>query len=623
MSTRWFALGGLLAAASPALAQTADAAQLPVVVTASRLALPLGSSIIGGQVLAGRESLADALAGIPQLFVPQPGGRSGFAAPFLAGAEPNFVVVLFDGVPLNNATSSRGGAVNLSEISSFGLETVEVAPGSLSAVQGSGALGGVIALKPAPLASTVSATIAGGGGTRGDWTGRGALNVPVGSGRALALSAVFDDDGEATPGAEFQALTLVGRIGDAGGTDRLLIRYNQIRSAGFPDNSGGPRLALLRETDRREAEEWIGSVRTRQQLGPAVGLDLSASWLSRHDTLASPGVAPPPGAGPEQPGLPATTDDSSYRRLLGQAALTLGGEPARLVLGIEGQHESGRAEGALDFGFFALPTAFALSRDTVAGFIEAGARHEGLSGTAALRVDRVSGLKARLTGRLAADVALAPGLVLAASAGSSFKAPSFYALANPLVGNPGLRPERARRASLELIWTNEAGYRVALHGFTAGYIDLIDFIADPRPQLINRTAVAIDGVGLNASLPLVSSLDATFGVERLWPRDTSGGPPLLARPGWRGNATLAWRPLPRLTLNARLGYTGARDDSSVPTGRVTLGAYTLAGFDAQLQLRSGFSLQLAIDNALDARFEDAVGFATPPLRARLLAQAQF
>jgi outer membrane cobalamin receptor len=129
------------------LAQLAATAP-PLVVTASRLP-PVSAPIrIDAETLDSSGSVASALAGVPNLFIAQPGGRSGFAAATLDGADPNFTLVLFDGVPINNATSSRGGAVNLAEIGSFGLAGIDLLPAQLSAVHGSGALAGVLAITP-------------------------------------------------------------------------------------------------------------------------------------------------------------------------------------------------------------------------------------------------------------------------------------------------------------------------------------------------------------------------------------------------------------------------------------------------------------------------------------------
>lgn len=603
-------------------AATVAATAPPIIVTASRLAATDRAQIVNPDAMLASGSVTAALAGQPALFIAQPGGRSSFAAATLDGGDPNFTLVLFDGVPLNNATSSRGGAVNLNEINSFGIGSLSLLPASLSAVHGSGALAGVIAIDPAAPSDNFSLQVQGHGiaGPNAGRAGHGlaaGLSGPLGSGWGASFSGQLDDDGSPTPLARFVARTAMLRLAHAGG-DRLLIRFNDVDSQGFPDASGGTLAAVRRTPETRRAREILAAIRTRQSLGDGLRLDLNASWLGRDEGLASPGVA---GSASNPQGLPASTDATRYDRFLGQASLSWVAGATRLAAGIEGSAEQGSAKGLLNFGFFALPTSYRLSRNAFAGFAELMHQAGPATATAALRVDRIGTLPARLSGRLAASAALGGGWQVEASAGSSFKAASFYALANPLVGNPALRPESGRRADAGLIWQQD-GTRVRLGAFITRYRDLIDFVFQPAPSLINRGRVAVDGVS--------ASLGQDWGAVRLdlaaqhvWPRDLAGGPGLLLRPRWRANAALRWQADPRLSLGLNAGHVGARDDESVPTGRQRLTPYMAMAADARWQASTRVTLRLAADNLLDGAWQDAAGFPNPPLRLRLLASGRF
>jgi len=598
------------------LAQSAAFAP-PLVVTASRLP-PLSSQIgVDADTLESSGSIATALAGLPNLFIAQPGGRSGFAAATLDGADPNFTLVLFDGVPINNATSSRGGAVNLAEIGGFGLAGVDLLPAQLSAVHGSGALAGVLALTPRAPAERLAFAAQVGGITQGGKTLAAGLSGPIGGGWGASLTGQIDDDGTATPLVRFVARTAVLRVVRDDGGDRLLLRVNDIESAGFPDASGGALLADRRDAEVRQAREWLAAVRTRQSLGDELVLDLNASWLGRSDTLNSPGVA---GALSNPDGLPASTDDTRYDRLLGQASMAWTAGATHIAAGIEGSDEHGRSNGKLDFGFFALPTAYQLRRAAWAGFAEITSRLGVVSGSAAVRVDRIGRLKARLSSRVAAAADLGDGWRLEASAGSSFKAPSFYSLANPLVGNPALRPEAGRRADVTVLWQQDRT-RVRLTGFVARYRDLIDFVFQPVPALVNRGRVAVDGVSANVVQQL-GGVEFDLNVQHIWPRDTAGGPGLLLRPRWRSNVALHWQVIDRFTMNLRAGHVGAREDESVPSGRQRLSPYVQMAADARWQATDVLSIRLAADNMLDADWQDAAGFPAAPQRLRLLANVR-
>lgn len=610
---------GLIAATAALNAATAP----PIMVTASRLAATAPATIVTDDALAAAGTLANALARQPALFLPQAGGRSGFAGATLDGGDANFTLVLFDGVPLNNATSSRGGAVNLNEISSFGIGRISLLPASLSAVHGSGALAGVISIEPAPPTADFSAQYQADGLISPDGRHRGhglaaGLSGPIGGGWGLSLSGQVEDDGSPTPLARFIARTATVRIARDDGADRLLLRAQDIDSQGFPDASGGALAAVRRTPDTRRAREILAAVRTRQPLAAGLRLDLNASWLGRDDGLASPGVA---GSASNPGGLPATRDATRYDRFLGQASLIWVAGPTRLAAGIEGSAERGSAKGLLDFGFFALPTSYRLSRNAVSGFAEIGHDGPGHSASAALRLDRIGSLPARLSGRLAGRVFLGGGWAADASAGSSFKAASFYALANPLVGNPGLRPESGRRADAAISW-QQGGTRIRLGAFASRYRDLIDFVFDPAPALVNRGRVAVDG--------LSASLGQSWGPVRLdlaaqhvWPRDLAGGPGLLLRPRWRANAALHWQAAQAVALGLNAGHVGARDDESLPTGRLRLSPYVALAADARWQANDRLALRLLADNLADGDWQEAAGFPNPPLRLRLVASGRF
>jgi outer membrane receptor protein involved in Fe transport len=484
-------------------------------------------------------------------------------------------------------------------------------------VHGSGALAGVLAITPRGPADRLEFTAQGGGISRGGHTLAAGLSGPIGGGWGASLTGQIDDDGTPTPLARFVARTAILRVVRDGGADRLLLRFNDVDAAGFPDASGGALLADRRVAEQRRAREFLASVRTRRMLADGLALDLSSSWLGRSDSIASPGVA---GAASNPAGLPATTDATRYDRLLGQASLAWSAGATQLAAGIEGGIERGRSTGELDFGFFALPTAYTLDRSAWAGFAEIASRAGAVSGSGAVRVDRIGNLKARLSGRIAAAANLGGGWRLEASAGRSFKAPSFYALANPLVGNPALRPESGQRGDVALIWQQD-GTSLRLGGFIARYRDLIDFVFQPAPALVNRGRVAVDGV----SASLVQQLgDVQFDLaaQHIWPRDQAGGPGLLLRPRWRANAAVRWQATERLAINLRAGHVGARDDESVPGGRQRLSPYVQLAADARWQATEALAIRLAADNLLDADWQDAAGFPAPPLRLRLLASVR-
>ncbi len=123
-----------------------------IVVTATRvptpvLDIPAGVSVIDRQTIEqrGYTTLAEALSAVPGMRVSQSGGPGGNASVFVRGTNSNHVLVLRDGMPLNDASDSSG-AFNFGVDTLADVERIEVIRGPMAALYGSGAIGGVINL---------------------------------------------------------------------------------------------------------------------------------------------------------------------------------------------------------------------------------------------------------------------------------------------------------------------------------------------------------------------------------------------------------------------------------------------------------------------------------------------
>src|SRR3954465_9640061 len=102
-------------------------------------------------------------------------------------------LVLFDGVPLNDPF---GGWIYWNRLPLSGLESVEVARGSLSQLYGSAAMGGAIQLLPrAPRPGTLEVTARGGDHRTGDLEVFAADAAPSGNWGYSLAGRLFDTDG--------------------------------------------------------------------------------------------------------------------------------------------------------------------------------------------------------------------------------------------------------------------------------------------------------------------------------------------------------------------------------------------------------------------------------------------
>ena len=146
----------LIALLSPIIAVSAHAddtvIQQQLVVTATRvptpvLDIPAGVSVIDRQTIEerGYNTLAEALSAIPGVRVSQSGGAGGIASVFVRGTNSDQVLVLIDGMPINDA-SDPNAQFNFGVDTLGDVERIEVIRGPMAALYGSGAIGGVINL---------------------------------------------------------------------------------------------------------------------------------------------------------------------------------------------------------------------------------------------------------------------------------------------------------------------------------------------------------------------------------------------------------------------------------------------------------------------------------------------
>ncbi|OJY71212.1 MAG: hypothetical protein BGP16_11535 [Sphingobium sp. 66-54] len=606
------------ATASPLHAQATRGAS-DIVVTATRAPVPLerqpySVTVLGADALAASESIADALARLPEVYVQMSGGRTGFASLFLRGADPNFTTVMLEGVPLDSPTNSRGGAVNLAAVPSAAIARVEMVSGPASTLYGSGPLAGAVNLLLAPPAAHHRFSASGSLGSEGDYSAAGQWQGPVAAGFGGSLTGVIDDAGTALPQSRFRSRSVdlrLARLDGARGS--LLVHFAHTRSAGFPDSSGGYDHAVIRSVERRKADEIIlAADQTLLRAGPAT-LSLAASWSSRDDRVASPGVAP----SAETPtGVPGGLDDIRYRRGIIRPDVSVDLGAWRATAGVQGQWETARSEGYLDFGFHA-PTSYRQTRATYSGFAELNGTLGPLEANGGVRIDDVEGIGARWSGRAGLRYAVGGLVSVRAVAGTAFKAPSFYALGNPFVGNPALRPERATAMELGLDWRPSEADHVSVAVFRTRYRDLIDFVPAHPPRLENRARVTSRGVSAQLSHRLGEALKGSFTVQYVETQDAATGIQLLNRPRWRAGADLEWAPVKTLTMRAHYDYTDERDDYAVPTGVQVLGRTHRLSTSVAWTVARHTRLRLEGENLLQDRGQDAIGFPALPRRVRL------
>ncbi|HEU4548220.1 MAG TPA: TonB-dependent receptor, partial [Rhizomicrobium sp.] len=213
--------------------------------------------------------------------------------------------------------------------------------------------------------------------------------------------------------------------------------------------------------------------------------------------------------------------------------------------------------------------------------------------------------------QLRADYALPDtGTHFQISWGKAYKLPSFYALGNPIVGDPTLRPEDAETVEggvTQDLWTFG---RWKMEGYDTHYSDLIDFQPGAVPKLVNLSSVHVRGMETSLALDF-GAITATPHVSYTNARNALTGAPLRDVPEWLAGASLTWRPIEAAQINLDVTHVGAMIDNSVPTGDVTLGSHVRTDLAVSWRVLPQLKLNASVENLLNARYEDVVGFRAP------------
>lgn len=592
-----------------------------IVITASRTeASPAGGlSVVEAEEIERIQpsSLLEALDEVAGVRAFSTGGSGGRSFLSIRGGEPNFTLVLLEGIRLNDPTNSRGGGFDFFAIDPSLVERIEVARDSVSAMHGSDALAGAVNIRlRTPTAQGSRLTARAQAGSEGD-AGLGAgLETGWRDGGLLAAGSWYDS-GSLTDGSSLERRQGLAKLRHRfGGYEvRLLGLHGRSKRSAFPEDSGGPRLAVVRDREQGRAGLLATGLSIRRSGKGAIRPNFSVSWSRQNDRSATPAIAPG-----ELQGTPALSADSRFSRFEAIADVAVGRGPLVATAGAAWLRESGRSDGTIDFGF-PLPVSFDLVRTTRSAFAEASLRPgRGFGFNLAVRHDDVRGGGHRWTGRAAASWRPAVGgPTLFVRAGEGYKLPSFYALAHPLIGNPALRPERSRNFEAGAEWGASSGDFVRVALFSNRFRDLIDF--DPATfTTVNRDRVRARGAELEGRWRPGGPLSLAGALSWL---DLDSPTPLRGRPRWQGSLRAAWEVSKTVELNSAARFNSDYFDSSIPTGLVRAEGHVEADLGIRWSLSERLSLTAALRNLTAERYEDAVGFPSPGRVLRATAAAEF
>ncbi len=600
-----------------------------VVVVANRAPEPL--SRVGNSVTVLDETtirnsqtvvVSDLLATTPGINFSRNGGIGGQTQLFIRGADTDQVVVLIDGVQLNDPSVFDGG-FDFANLLSGDISRIEILRGSHSTLYGSQAIGGVIDITTTAPSAEPSGYVVTEGGSRST----GLVNAAFGT-RSGDLGWRLAAEHFQTAGIPAFDRYLGGRMLDGnhsnGATARLdytldpdwtvdLRAYTTQVVTRF-DGYDTPTGAF---GDDREYGTTSQSIIYAGLRGSAFGerlqqrfaVQLTDTTRRNYDPALSPDTRTFIGVG------------RNYRYEY-QATAELATDE-RLVLGL--QHERSTlstdtpAYDASAPGYFRADTrtdsVYAEMTSTLLHTLTLnyGARHD--------RNDQFGG---HTTAQLAAAWAPDDGTtVLRSSFSQGFKSPALYQLYSPY-GNTALQPESADSwdAGVERHLRDRRALVSATY-FGRRSRDLIGFFdcSDPAPQCafkpngfyINTARATARGIELQANTLIGSAWSLNANYTLMQTRDQSPGSPtfgrvLFRRPGNLGNLALAWCPSGPVTTTIAVRYAGPSFDD--PANQVVLGGYVLIDLRFSYELGAHFEAYGRVENLTDHHYENAYQYGT-------------
>ncbi|MBB3860814.1 vitamin B12 transporter [Novosphingobium hassiacum] len=610
----------LLAVATPAFAQDEDLAtfdpvgvrlpsakEITVVATGSevridRLGQPI--TVITADEIQSIQGpdITRVLERVPGLTVSRNGGPGSFTGVRLRGSDAEQVLVLVDGVRMEDVSAPSGG-FDFGTLTPGGIERIDVLRGSNSVVWGSAAIGGVIAVQSrdfngveasAEYGANESYTADAAAGISSD---QGAITLNGGYARSDGISAAAvgtEPDG-------FRQWRVGGR-GRLNITQELSVvataRYADTRTD--IDGFGPPTFSFGDTPEYQTTRQASGRVGLRY-VGEALTLNTGFALSDTKRDYFADDTANDPSYG--------------YKGRSERADLT-----GRLNL---------PADFTLDFGADSEWTRFSSDFDAEAkanltsGHALLGYSTDRASIAAGVRYDDHSRFGSAWTFGANGSFELTESLRLRASYGEGFKAPTLYQLLSDY-GNKGLVPERSKSYDAGLEWGSRNG---ALHAsatvFRRDSRNLIAFVScaslnacatRPFGLYDNIGKARAEGVELELGARPSDTLQVraayTYVESRnLTPGNANNGRDLARRPRHALTVSGDWTsPLAGLTLGADLRMVGDSYDNASNTRR--LDGYPLTTVRASFPVTEKVELFGRVENVFDQSYQTVADYGT-------------
>ncbi len=590
-----------------------------IVVTASREPIAVEDTSVSASLF-DREAIealalpmtSDLLRLSPGLSVASTGPRGTQTQVRIRGAEANHTLLFVDGIRFNDPAAGNEARFEL--LTSDLLSRVEIVRGPQSALWGSEALGGVIAVDTADPGQGNALSALGEYGSLDSSRASGQFAAEAGPVGFAGSAGFIRSDGIDSFGAagerdgfENKASSLKAVFRPSPGGELGLVGHYVEGRSEFDglDPVTFRRADTLDETDNRIAaiRGW-GRV---EQSGWSLMIDGSFLSSANRNRLG------------EEP-LNRTFGERSTLGAQLSKEVTVAGSRHRFTAAAEHEGEEFRARDQAFFG----GTDQDRARDLTAVIGEWRADWSDRFATdVAVRHDSFSAFRDATTLRAAALFRPVRNVTAHAAYGEGIAQPTFFDLfgffPGSFVGNPALKPESSRGYEAGLRWAGERA-SLGVTGFNNRLRDEIVETFDPA-TFISSTANATGrsrrrGVELEASYrfePVRLSFNYTLldAKERRAEGDLAVRE--VRRPRHSANLFADGEVGP-LRFGAALSYVGKRSDTDFdvfPARVVTLDDYLLGSLKLGYSITERIEAYARVENAFDADYQDVIGYNTP------------
>jgi vitamin B12 transporter len=577
---------------------------------------PASVSVVDDEQLRNSHALtsSDVMRTVPFVNLGQNGSAGSLSILTIRGGKPNLVLMLIDGIPVNDLSNLLGGAFDFSILPTHDVERIEVVRGPLSSGYGSEAMSGVIDVitKPAHYESDMTASLETGSfGTAGtDLVAEGSegqFGYKL-SGAFLRVAEQVESDSFST--STFSAASDYVRSPDS--TMSWTARWIQFDGSSFPENGGGPELSILRIPKISNSGNFLAGFLFQHQFNKIWGAGVDIDVFTRGEHSYTPPILDSINPSPlSQPSALASTRFTRPRLTL-QNVFNFASK-WQAHFNAQGADEIGGNNMLIDNLY---SSRFSTNRGVVNGSGDLVYFTQRMTAMIALGINKTSGFHAQIAPRVGSALPVAKNTIVKASWGQAYKVPSLYALENPSVGNPSLLPEKV--TGLDAGMQHRFG-RLTLSGtyYYNLFSNLIDFSATTF-RLVNRTRVRTQGVETDASLSVGHGIQVRAWGSTLDWKIESSNEPLRDEPDWQAGFSVDTKLPKQIRASSTTVWVGRRFDFQLPAPTIdSVGGYSttnlVLGYDGFRRI----GLFARADNLFDHRFHEYLGFPNPGISCQV------